>query len=261
MLKRFLWIAGIVVIANAGAFVIVAGNSRGAADASLQLTEREMRLTNIGTDTTGMTLRLEWDRLASMRWFDRTKLTSLGFDCSMPPDDLKAKEHYGGPAILPRAVYVVFEYDPNRMAGSDNEMSQPAESSMGDRMVEKRVPEYVSRLRPVDVGNDPRALRAAHPDRHRFLITSGTVRPNLVGANAKGPARVQGQVLWIDPIQVYVPQEIQATVVAAVGEGSSRQDNSEPLAHAPRYEVTVEYGSRWLPRIVAARPLAKIGKD
>ncbi len=257
-MKRFLWIAAIVLIANAGALVIAARN-RGATDASLQLTEREMRVTNMGSDTTGMTLTIEWDRAASMRWFDRAKLTSLGFDCSMPPDAPRAAEHYSGPGVLPRAVYVVFEYDPSRVAELRDDESETTQSSTGEPVVQKRIPEYVSRLRPVDAGNDPRALRTTYADRLRFLITAGTVRPTLVRASTKGPARLQGQVLWIDPIQVYVPQEMQATIAGATGKNGNRQPRYEPLAHAPRYEVSVEYGSRLLPRIVAARRITPSG--
>ncbi len=235
MLKRFLWIIGVVLVANAGALAIVARNGSGTPDASLQLTERELRVTNMGTDTTGMTLTLRWDRDTVMPWFDRAKLTSLGFDCSTPPDAPEAPEHYSGPWILPRSAYVVFEYDPGRV---------PDEPT-----------EYRSRLRPVDVGNDARALRSRYTDRHRYLITAATVRPNFVRANGNQPARLQGQVLWIDPIQVYVPQEMQQTILAAVAKDANRQSSSAPLTHPARYEVTIEYGARLLPKVVGVRSL------
>jgi hypothetical protein len=261
MLKHFLWIIAVVLVANAGALAVVARNGSGAPDATLQLTERELRLTNLGTDTTGMTLTLEWDRRAVMPWFDRAKLTALGFDCSMPPEAPEAVDHYSGPGILPRSTYVVFEYDPDTVAGNaqaaDTGEPKGVQSSMGAQPQEKIVPEYAPRLRPVDVGNDPRVLRSKHTDRHRYLITAGTVRPDLVRASATQPARLQGQVLWIDPIQVYVPQEMQGTIAATVGKDAAPQRVSAFLTRAPRYEVTVEYGSRLLPRVVAVRALSE----
>ena len=259
MLKHFLWIIAVVLVANAAALAIVVRNGSGAPDATLQLTERELRLTNLGTDTTGMTLTLQWDRQTVMPWFDRAKLASLGFDCSMPPEAPEAKDHYSGPGVMPRGAYVVFEYDPSRVVVNtqavDTGTPKPAESSTGERPAERRVPEYVPRLRPVDVGNDPRALRARYADRHRYLITAGSVGMDFIGAGQGPPARLQGQVLWIVPIQVYVPQEMQGTIVAAVGKDANQQRASMSLTRPPRYEVTIEYGSGLLPRMVAVRAL------
>jgi hypothetical protein len=256
MLKRFLWIAGVVLVANAGALAVVARNGSGRPDASLQLTERELRVTNLGTDTTGMTLTLQWDRHAVMPWFDRAKLTSLGFDCSIPPDAREAPDHYSGPWILPRSAYVVFDYDPGSVAVNEQAGApQPPQSSMSGRPTEKVLAENAPRLRPVDVGHDARLLRSRYTDRHRYLITAGTVRPTLVRANANQPARLQGQVLWVDPIQVYVPQEMQGTIVAAVGQDVGQLPLPAALRRLPRYEVTVEYGSQLLPRVVGIRSL------
>jgi hypothetical protein len=233
MLKRFAWIIGVVLVANAGALAVAARNGNGTPDATLNLTERELRVTNLGTDTTGMTLTLHWDRNAVMPWFDRAKLVSLGFDCSMAPDAPGAWDHYAGPWILPRSAYVVFEYDADRSGN-------PAY-------------EYDSWLKPVDASTDPRALRAKYTDRHRYLITAGTVRPTLVPSSKTQPAILRGQVLWIDPIQVYVPQEMQQTIVAALGKDLSASATARRLTRPPRYEVTVEYGSSWLPKVVAVK--------
>lgn len=257
MLKHLLWMIGVVLVANAGALAIVARNGSGAPDATLQLTEREMGVTNLGTDTTGMTLTLRWDRNADMAWFDRAKLMSLGFDCSMPLDAREAPAHYSGPWILPRSAFVVFEYDQNRIAESapaaGGGEAQTPESSVGGRPLPKLVPEYAPRLRPVDVGNDRRALRSKYADRHRYLITAASLRPHLIRADANQPTRLQGQVLWVDPAQVYVPQQMQQAVAAAVGKDAQRFPG--PLTRAPRYEVTVEYGSRLLPRVLGIKAL------
>jgi hypothetical protein len=191
-----------------------------------------------------------------MPWFDRAKLASLGFDCSTSPDAADAPDDYSTPRVLPRSAYVVFDYDPGGIPVSGQaDAPQPPQSSMGGRAVDKAPAEFAPRLRPIDAGTDPRLLRARYTDRHRYLITAGTVRPTVVRANANRPARVQGQVLWIDPSQVYVPQDMQGTIVAAVGKDVGQLPLPAPLRRLPRYEVTLEYGSRWLPRVVGIKIL------
>jgi hypothetical protein len=247
MLKRFLWVIGVVLVANAGAFAVVVRNSNGAPDASVQLTEREMRLSNVDTDSTGMTLSIEWDRDASNNWFDRAKLTSVGFDCSVDPNAPGAADHYSGLAVLPRTTYVVLQYDPDRAAEA-----RPS----GDTRV-TRVPEYEPRLKPIDVGNDPHALRAKYPGGHRYIVTAGLVRLWFHRESANQPLKLDGRILGMLPGEVYVPQEMQATMLASLGKAGNREGPSVPLMHAPRYQVTVGYGSGLLPRIVEVKALAR----
>ena len=233
MLKRLVWIIGIVVVANAAALVVVARNGRGT-DASLQLTERELPLTNLGTDTTGMTLTLLWDRETPTPWFDRAKLESVGFDCSMPPEAPGASEHYSGPWMLPRTAFVAFEYDPASIAADSQQAPpiaepQPSESTPGGQPGGRKVTEYRSHLRPVDVDNNAQVLRARHPDAHRYLISAGVVRPRLVRAAEGNPARLEGTIIWVDPAQVYVPQEMQAIVIASLGKDSNTQPDRKSV--------------------------------
>ena len=278
MLKRFLWVAAVVLVANAAALAVVARNGRGAPDAVVTLTEREMRLTTLGTDTTGMTLTLQWDRDVLMPWFDRAKLRSIGFDCSMEPDAPGAFEHYSGPGLAPRTIYLAFEYAPagfpdEGQQGTRVEEPQPADRANAGQAAQKKVGAHRPRLRPIDVGNDPQALRAAHPDRHRYLVTAGVVRLRIVDGDGRGgpgreggrewairsgahqPARLEGLILDVLPEQVYVPQAMQRIVMAAVGERGNREMPSSPLSRPPRYEVTVEYGSGLLPRIVGVKAI------
>ncbi len=223
MLRRVTSIVAVVLVANAAALALVARNNRGAPDASLVLTERELRVTNRGSDTTGMTLSLQWNRNAVRSWFDTAKLASIGFDCSVPAGAPEAADRYSSPGALPRSAYVVLEYARSDVAAGGTEAP--------------------SGLNPIDVGRDPVSLRAQYPDRHRYLITAGSVRATFTPATASQPAALHGLVLWIEPTDIYVPQAMQQTIVAAMA-GKSQ---------SPRYEVTVEYGSAWLPRIVSVR--------
>jgi hypothetical protein len=250
MVKRFSWIIGIVLVANAGALALVARNANGVPDAVVTLTEREMRVTNVGTDSTGMTLSLQWNHDAATEWFDRAKLAAIGFDCSIDPEAQGAEDHYYGLAVLPRAVYVVLEYDPGRVP---EVRPQPA-----DGRGVKTVPEYDPRLTPIDAGSDPQALRAKYPDRHRHIVTSGVVRALWSRPSPQERPRLRGRVIFVLPGEVYVPQDLQRTVLAALGAGGNRESPGYPLLHAPRYEVTVEYGSGLLPRAVGARALSTV---
>jgi hypothetical protein len=238
MLKFPLWrMIAVVLLANTAALYLVVGNS-GAPDATLQLTERELRVTNLGTDTTGMTLTLQWDRNTVMPWFDRAKLASLGFDCSTSPDAADAPDDYSTPRVLPRSAYVVFDYDPGGIPVSGQaDAPQPPQSSMGGRAVDKAPAEFAPRLRPIDAGTDPRLLRARYTDRHRYLITAGTVRPTVVRANANRPARVHAiGVQWLrlgsgrDP----AARRLRPSGDEDDHEHAQRQTHHQPRLHAPR---------------------------
>ena len=272
MLKRFLCIIAVVLVANGAALAVVARNARGAPDAVLTLTEREMRVTNLGSDTTGMTLAFEWDRDRSVAWvvvadrpvlpwFDRAKLTSIGFDCSMDPNAPGAVEYYSGPGLTPRTTYLVFEYDANAGAQAEPQGARGVEPQQPGSAPAPagQAPEdntYAPRLRPVDAGNDPHGLRARYADRHRYLLTAGVVRLRVIRAGGHQPARLEGLILEVLPSQVYVPQALQQTIVRALGERGNRDYPGHLLKQAPRYEVTVEYGRSLLPRVVGARMLA-----
>jgi hypothetical protein len=256
MLKRLLWVAGVVLVANAGALTVVARNASGAPDAVVTLTEREIRLTSVDRDTTGMTLTMQWNRRVPLQWFDRAKLTSLGFDCSVDPNAPGAQEYYSGPALAPRTAYIVLEYDPSRpMDENPAAETPPPNQPTAEQPASNKVAEYASRLRAVDAGTDPRALRAKYADAHRYIVTAGVVRPTLDRASAHQPARLRGLILDVLPDQIYVPQELTSKVLAAMGKAGN--GSSAPLKHAPRYQVTVEYGSGLLPRIVEVTTIAR----
>jgi hypothetical protein len=250
MLKRFTAIIGVVLLANVIALVSVRQNARGQADAVVTLTEREARLTATTTDNTGMTLWLQFERdPGGARWFDRSKLASIGFDCSVDPNAANAIRHYDF-ATLPRQAYVVLEYDPRWPPVSP---ATEAERTLpGPQSAAQGPPEYRPRLRPVDTGTDATALRARYSDRRRYIITAGVVRAWLHRPAPQDRFRLDGSVVQVLPTEVYVPREMQATIRAAAG----TNDNwDRPLNHQPRYEVTLEYGSSLLPRVVSVKQL------
>jgi len=253
MLKRLSAIVAVVLVANAMALVSVRQNARGPADAVATLTEREVRLAATGSDNTGMTLWLQFERNSDLTWFDRSKLAALGFDCSVDQNAANASRHYTF-ASLPRRVYVVLDYDPTWPPVVSPASTAEAERAVpGPQSGRQWPPEYRPRLRPVDAGSDPTALRARYPDRRRYIITAGVVRARLHRPTPQASYRLDGSVVQVLPTDVYVPREMQAIIRAAVGKND---DWNEPLNRPPRYEITLEYGSSLLPRVVAAKTLA-----
>lgn len=249
-MKRFSCVVAIVLLANGLALVSVVRNGRGPADATVTLTEREMTLAWSSADNSGMTLLLNWDRQAPDEWFDCAKLTSVGFDCPVNLEASDAPSRYGL-ACLPRRTYIVLDYDPNRLPMEAPQAAETGGAGQGPSGAKLRPAEYRPRLRPIDVGSDPDALRARYPDGHRYIVTAGIVR---TFPNSEGRFRLKGRVAALLPNEVYVPRELQPLVTAAVG----RNDKGvySAMTGQPRYEVTVEYGRSLLPKIVAVRKLA-----
>ncbi len=91
---------GIVVAGNAAALSVAALNRNGEPDATLRLTERELRLPVRGAEETGMSLSIDWNRRLQRAneeqpfpWFDQRKLESIGFDCRIPPGSPSAERY------------------------------------------------------------------------------------------------------------------------------------------------------------------------
>jgi hypothetical protein len=240
---------------------MVARNSAGTPDARLQLTEREARLSDAELDTTGVTLLLAWHgpfgpRPLAAPWFTREKLQSIGFDCSVAPDAAGAERHYSFVAQPSRGVYVVLDFD-REPAGESTAAPAPSATpatvqDQAPAVSSRAAVERASRLTAVDAGMDPFALRQRYSDRSRFIVTRGVARLMFRRATPTAPAFLGGTVAVVFPDQLYVPTGLQAPLRRL-----DRTKNSvpeAPLSHEPRYDVTIEYGSRLLPRVVDVRP-------
>jgi hypothetical protein len=262
MRKGLLVAVAVVLVANAWALALVARNRSGSPDATLQLTERELRLPPAGTEETGVVLWLEWQRprdagarAAEYAWFDRAKLASLGFDCHVPPDSADAAAYYRSARLLAREVYAVFEYRPDEVRAAPD---VPAVSRDGvaspplDAADLARLP----RLVPVDAGTDPSALRARYPDRARFLVAPAIARAVYLDARATGgQPRLTGQFGAVLPEQIFVPRE-HAALLARLQAGAAPDEQPwMRLTHDPRYRVTLRYGRNLEPWVTAVEPM------
>jgi len=279
-MKRYGLYGGLVLLAIVNLLVLagVRLNRSGEPDASVELTERELSLNRIEKENSGVSLRLDLQQYGDREseWFDKKKLTEVGFDCSTPVDAADAGFRYR--KALPRKTFVVLEYEGKAweawQARESKELeAMEAKISKGE-VARKELTEAkkryawelvaASRLFPVDVGNDPKKLRVTYPDRHRFIITPAKVRLHFHGTvNEKGkpiePARLKGSIDDILTDTVQVPRDKQGLLRTLQTKGQSwqrnyyeQEQNEKPMP--PRFKAVLNFGQRYEPWVVAVRP-------
>jgi hypothetical protein len=242
----------LVLLADAIVLVGVSVNRSGVTE-EIELTERELPLQLAGEDNTGVSLRL--DHIGGVRfgqfqpaegpdWFDQTKLAEIGFDVRVPPTDAAAEVRYRD--VLPRDAFVVLEYGGPAWEewvkqGEESARHIPPNQPAWDRRAQ-------THLIAVDAGSDPTGLRRKYPDAAKHLIVRAVVRlvyrktwdPNT--RQMVPPKFLRGQVQTITPDEIHVPipQAAELSGLAA----------DRP---APRYAVTLRYGTHFEPRVVKVR--------
>ena len=249
--NKLLIAALVVVFSNLFALARVGMNRSGEPEATLPLTERELRPTPQQAENTAMTLRLVWtDPAASAGdpgWFDAAKLSSIGFNCRLPVTEENAAHYRVTP---PRSTYAVLEFD-----GAGWQRYVAAPRAAGDLSPIDRE----SRLVVVDVGNDPRALRARYPDRTRTVVVPATAALSFVREGGRPPF-LRGRVTQVFPLELNVPRQWR-TVFERPSGGMPVTGVSRPrlggraLAHDPQFRVTVAWGRSLEPWIADVRPL------
>jgi hypothetical protein len=293
-MRRLLpWLAlALLLLANAVVFLGVIQNRQGEPEAMLALTERELPAAAGGQENTGLSLRLVWyppfspgERgswwSAPLPWFDRERLATLGFDCSVPPTDPRAEIHYR--RVLPLVRYAVLEFEgPPWQEWLDGERSEierlRRDATAGPeaaRALESRERRFAadqisrSRLTLVDLGSDPAALRRQHPDRRRVAIAPAVVRLQLERPwNARtrlpGEPRLRGYVSEILVSGIHVPGPLRPPLDALVRRDEQARTTRRPgysgatdALRPPRYEATLHFGRRLEPWLTSIRPLAE----
>jgi Domain of unknown function (DUF4824) len=276
----------LVVVTNAVALGGVLGNRRGEPDAVVTLTERELTIGYVGEEDTGLALHLDWNQRwdgSDPGWLDRGKLESLGFDCSVPPDDPRAELHYGKALPLQRYAVLEFEGEAWRRWLADQEREieklrgkvarhEERESSVMLREKELATARVAnSRLMLVDVGRDPVVLRRLHPDRTRFIVapaaiyiyfSSGWKSPD----GTVHPPVLQGRVSEILVQEIHVPLSLRPILDRLRREDDKAADTAGKSllerrfgpgrGQAPRYEVILKYGRRHEPWIAGIHRLS-----
>jgi hypothetical protein len=213
--------ARLVVLAFALPLVVTASTlaqvawNRTVVRGPIVLTEREIHVSRASDDNSARRGWISWQQRVSERdWIRRDALASLGFDMSVDAASADAARHYG--RMLPKQAWVAFE-----LGGRAFDALRAEARERGSRLV------------PIDVSDDSHALVQQYPDAGRYLITAAIVRAS-----------------WQDPPDAapYVTVGIFAVAPKAL---------HIPLGFAPavageRYRVSVVYGRRFEPWIVAA---------
>jgi hypothetical protein len=274
---------GVILLTNAVALGGVAYNRSGEPDSMLRLTERELQRPydwGRNRENSGLALTLRWRTLAqdaepaaglgtsyigaggSPKWLDEAKLIALGFDA-------QPRRHSDGrmnaERVLPREVLLVFELNgPTyqraldgarehaaheeglKIANPNNtEMAQRAQTAKEQLDWEENAS---SKLFVVDAGLDAAQLRLVYPDRFRYAIVHGEVRPQWSQTGNAAP-KLAGYVSGVHNDSINVPLAFHATFASS---GESKREG-HPAGMAPG-EIVVAFGRRLEPWIVDQGP-------
>ena len=274
-MRRTSLIAAVAVIVLANLFAILHGvrNRLGPVDAELTLTRRELWHLHRASsdDDSGVTLQLNWTDPNSfflpgrtdnpLIWFDRSKLTALGFDCGLDLSSNDAGRFYQ--RQQPRRAYVAFEYDgrawrawvaTNARAAAEQK-SEPKDLTRGFPYM--GVTKDHSRLVAIDADLNPYTLRARHPDRQSVIIVPGVVALNLDPFPYPGshpdpqrPPRIMGRIRQIQT-SIHVPRPYSD------GFRNPRIDEQGPAAPDGNYRVHLRYGASHEPWVAGVDFIGK----
>jgi hypothetical protein len=240
--------AATVLAADAFVLAEAAYNRSGRPFASIEITERELRLVRLHSESTAFVLQLAWEPAWGRHkfedgpgWLDWAKLEELGYDCRLPLTDTSAPAHYG--AMPPKQVFAVLEY------------SQAAGVAIADRSTR-------SRLIAIDAGPDYALLHKKYPDTRRFLILPAMVRlyyeaawdPNTRARTPGGYLR--GAVTEMLVGEISVPSSLRRLFEGLDQITYEYPRTPEALHRGPRYAVSLNYGRNYEPWIGSARLLA-----
>lgn len=225
----------VIVLTNAVALGGAWWNRSGEAESRLALSQRELRLPWGGLDreSSGLALTLNWRVVPSDRnaayleyssggapeWLDKAKMESLGFDMSPRSQGIR-----GNDRELSRDVLLVLELDGDayqrslervrqHLAAEETKLAAMPDSSEKKNRLKNaadllaREEKENSRLFAVDAGRDLAALRAKYPDRARYAIVRGQVRPSWNGERSDRPAR--GYVSNVSITGINVPYALR----------------------------------------------------
>jgi len=279
---RTFWVGiGLIVLTNAIALGGVWWNRSATPDSALTLSERELGLPWRSLrllENSGLALNLNW-RVAGREagefassytvnggtpeWLDAAKMAALGFPVEAARPDGERRQH---PRQLPREVILVMELAGpawqralEKARENAGRHAAAAAANVGSKQFAARAKQANdelareensnSRLFVIDAGLDARLLREKYPDRSRFLLLRGTVRPTT---HSRGSNTLQttGYVSRISNGQIHVPHALREPLESARAIG-------EPGSGGSHFTATLLVGQRLEPWLVDVTPLAK----
>jgi hypothetical protein len=271
---------GLIVLTNAIALGGVWWNRSAPPDSALTLSERELGLPWRSLrlmENSGLALNLNW-RVAGREagefasgytlnggtpeWLDAAKMAALGFPLDTAQPDGERRQHA---RRLPREVILVMELagpawqralekareNAARHAAAaaasvnSKEFAARAKGAQNALIQEENTS---SRLFVIDAGLDAGALRQKYPDRNRFLLLHGTVRPTM-HSQGGNTTQATGYVSRVGNGQINVPHALREPLESLRGQGEPGGGN--------RFTATLLVGQRLEPWLVDVTPQAK----
>lgn len=260
----------LILVVNGIALSGVALNRSGEPESLVHLSERELQLPYgrwNSKENSGVELNLQWRVNAghdtqdnyygygayggTASWLDETKMAALGFDVASERRTPGWKKRQN----RTKEVLLVLELDgaayrqslerARKKADAEEKLraDNPGNKEFEERA--KRAREYAeseagenSRLFAVDAGLDAEALRAKYPDKARYVIARGQLRPQIVAYEKQDS--LSGYISALSISQINVPVEFQQAL-----------KHDERTNKTARFEASVAYGQRLEPWIVA----------
>ena len=274
---------GLIVLTNAIALGGVWWNRSATPDSALMLSERELgrpwRSLRL-MENSGLALNLNW-RVAGREageftsgytvnggtpeWLDAAKMAALGFPVDAARPDGERRQHVHQ---LPREVILVMElagpawqHALEKARENAGRHAAAAAANVGSKQFTARAKQATdelareensnSRLFVIDAGLDARLLREKYPDRNRFLLLHGTVRPSMHSRGNSTP-QATGYVSRVGNGQIHVPHALRESF-------ESLRPPGEP-GGGDRFTATLLVGQRLEPWLAEVTPQAKTTK-
>ena len=252
----------LILLINAFALAGVWYNRSGEPDSRLPLSERELsRGYQDMRENSGLSLQLQWRMLASPdgdlrynRRLDEAQMRQLGFpapdaaDCTPRCRRQAEREvlvvlELDGPAYREALRRQQERLEQARQALAALPEDKPLAQRRDSAQRELDQLERDTRLYAVDVGRDRDALRQRYPDRQRYAIVHGLVRPSY------GERQLNGYLRQLSIEQINVPQRWRPQLGRLpVGRSSA--------AGTPQQRIEVAFGQRlepWISAVAAGR--------
>jgi len=247
--------AAVVIVSNVWVLISARRNQSDASGGTVALTERELGLPPMAGDSTATFLELKWDTYSSVpadlrtpEWLGATKLAELGFDCHVPLGSPDARDYYSSQSPAP--VFLVLEYEGEAWKAANRDQETTRDRGPKARLGSK------TRLFAVDAGREAGRLRQKYPDRARWVIVRGMVKPlfqdrSRRDSTALTEPRLRG---WLEviPNQLFVPPPY-SKVLQSLRRPSDQAGNQ--AGTGPRFAATVSWGARYEPWVQAVRLL------
>jgi hypothetical protein len=256
-MKRIVPAAVVAIAANIAMLAAARVNRAGGPEATIRVTERELRLAPASDRDSMRRLHLAvaaatYATTSFDDWLTDSKLAELGIDCGA------ARRRAGDRSVtacgLSRRAFVALEFDgPSWTARIERlrrhlalETSPTRDADWQAKTLQVEL-SGGSRLVAVDAALDAGVLRAAHPDRSRYMILPAVVTATADVETRGSKPSVHGRI-WPVTTSLVAPGRYSGLLSKL---GSSRY----PLNGAPRYSVTLAVGRRYEPWIVSIDPI------